>query len=352
MTDGSATLRRKLCNAGPPIVRASVLEPLLTLLQERSVDVPALLLRHRIATARLGNPYEPVPLDRWVALLEDVAECTGDRLLGMHVGESFRPEHSGPVGLLFVSAPTLRVALDRFSCSFKVWQSATRIDVVCGTETTSCSYQIEDAAIWPRRQDSELSLAVICGLIRCTCRPGWRPVQVHFEHSAPPGARALVQAFRAPVLFGQGVNRLVIANEDLDRPLERPGAPAAPFLERHVLDLMGESEMPGSFANQLGVLVAQRLGCASIGMQDLATGLGVSVRTLRRRLREEGVSFRDILRAQRQRRAEALMQSGRMPISDIAYSLSYADAAVLSRAFRAWTGSSPRQFVARAREPR
>jgi AraC-like DNA-binding protein len=82
-----------------------------------------------------------------------------------------------------------------------------------------------------------------------------------------------------------------------------------------------------------------------VTLPSVAAELGLSPRTLQRRLAEVGTSLQALLREHRQRMAERHLQSGAMPCARIAEALGYADSTVLWRAMKGWTGQSPRSLA-------
>jgi AraC-like DNA-binding protein len=120
----------------------------------------------------------------------------------------------------------------------------------------------------------------------------------------------------------------------------------APILERHLRELLGPpAETPHTYVARVGDLVARRVGRAAITIDVIAAEMNMSVRSLRRHLMEEGTSFREILRTHRLTMMESILRADDAHLADLAGRLSYSDGAVLSRAFKSWTGMSPRQYV-------
>jgi AraC-like DNA-binding protein len=129
----------------------------------------------------------------------------------------------------------------------------------------------------------------------------------------------------------------------------RPGVDngdLTPILERHLMELLAAEEgLQHSCAGRVRELLARRLGRATVHINDIAAEMNTSVRTLRRHLMAEGTSFRDLLQERRQATIEAILRSPEgARLSALASRLSYSDSAVLSRAFKGWTGLSPRQY--------
>jgi AraC-like DNA-binding protein len=88
-----------------------------------------------------------------------------------------------------------------------------------------------------------------------------------------------------------------------------------------------------------------RFGAVSFRMPEVARQLGVSTRTLRRRLDEEVTSFRALLDEVREALADELLTRGAVPVEDVAVRLGYAEAASFVHAFRRWKGVTPTAFL-------
>lgn len=333
----------------PPMIRANLLEPILDAVKAKGHETATLLRRNALPATPI-DPYQLIPLGKYVGLFEQAAQLLEDPFLGIRLGQAFRPELLGPLGFIFRASIDLRQALLQLSSYVSVWQSATRVELVAGEGTVDYIYQIGDTSIRPRRQDAEYSLASICSLIRNFLGGHWAPLEVHFEHgSSASNTRFYARAFNAPVFFGQSVNRLVMRQSDLHRAGISADRSMIPFMERHLRDLARESREEETFASQVNYLIARRLGADPLSLPRVAQELGISVRSFQRRLAEERTSFRALVRDQRRTLAESLMKDRSATVTAVAHTVGYAETAVLSRAFKVWTGASPRAFVRAAR---
>ncbi len=338
---------------GWPIVRASVLRPVADQLRQARL-LEKTLARHDLSPHDLADPYNILPLTSYIAWFETASLVLKDPLLGIRLGARTTPEDLlGPVGMLFLLAETLQGAIEDLSRYLSIWQSDTHVGVVRGVQKSEVIYQITDAAIWPRRQDTEFSISALCAFIRGMLERAWRPDEIHFEHAAPRSADAVQARFGAPVRFGQTMNRIILSTSVLDRALPPRPKRAAPFLERHLRELAGAVPSGyGNFAGQVGLVIARRLGRSPVSLEKVADAMGMAPRTVQRRLAAEHIAFRDILRQQRQRVAEGLIATGKVPVSHVAEVLGYAESTVLSRAFKGWTGRSPRAYARPVRSGR
>lgn len=336
------------CEGKRATIRALFLEPIVSELTRRHVPIDGLLARHGFSRADIQSPYSRVSLCLYVELMEDAAARAGDGFFGLDLGSRFKLQQLGPFYALMSNAENLRAALSMFARFQGAWQTRTSMNVLRDAETTSYTYGIDDAAIWPRRQDAEFTLAAMTTLVRQLGAPRWSPLQVEFEHSVAGREPRLHDFFRAPVRGQARFNRMTISNDDLDRPFCLGGAvpEAARVIEQHLRDLLfDEADNDSTLAEAVTNCVAKRLGHAIVDVDLVARELNLSTRSLRRKLDEEGTSFREILQGQRLLRARKLLDDGRHQISELAAFVGYSDVAVFSRAFKAWTGVSPSDYA-------
>ncbi len=319
-------------------------------LAEAKVPIDSFLRRYGLSAAQLSSLYEPVPLQHFVALAEHAAQRLERPFLGLELGKRFTLADLGPFYAMFVLARDLRSALETLGRFQSVWQTNTTLEFVHGPSTSSYRYLIEDPSIWPRRQDAEFALATFTSFIRKLTSARWRPLAVEFEHDVTGRVEQLKDFFLAPVHGNRAINQLVLANEDLEKPLrlrlDAGEQDIVPTLERHLLEILAPpKEATRTVAARADALIARRLGRAPASIEAIAAEMSMSVRSLRRHLSAEGTSFRQLLQAHRRTAVEAILRSDGARLSDLASRVSYSDSAVLSRAFKAWTGMSPRSYA-------
>jgi AraC-like DNA-binding protein len=340
----------------PPTISANVLANILLELRSQGAAVDRLLRKHLGYAGGFADPYEQIPLARFVDFLEGAAHALGDPFLGAKLGARSRMEDLGLIGVMFLASTNLQTALGQLRKFFPVLQGATRVDLDARCAMPEFIYQILGPTIWPRRQDAELTLSATCSAIRSLLGEAWSPVEVHFEHDrARHDAResddTLSGIFRAPVLFNQPANRLILDPRDLVRPVVPRGEGMVPHLERHLKDLLRTHETTfDSCAAQVSHVISKRLGHADLEVHSIAAEMGLSSRTLQRRLAEEGTSLRDLVRRHRSQVVDRLLKDPKTKMTVIAHDLGYADATTFSRAFKNWSGETPRDHrVARVR---
>lgn len=331
-------------------IRLLFLTALFDALADVGKQIDPVLREHGMFRSQLDTPYEFVPLHRYVALLERASEKFNRPYLGLEMGAAFGLAELGPFYALLRASGTLRGALNYLVLFQSRLQSHTLFDCRIDTETTTYSYRIEDGRIWPRSQDSNFAISGYVNLIQQLKSPNWHPVEVRFEHAINGQEERLSQHFRTQVCGNQLANELVIRNDDLDRPL----VSAAPsedkklrtILEWHLLDLMGPAATPSEgFVSLTRDIISRWLGRTHIDCATVAAELKLSERSLRRRLTDEGTSFRELLQSVRKERAQTILVKPGISMAVAAEQLGYSDTAAFSRAFKEWEGVAPGRFL-------
>jgi AraC-like DNA-binding protein len=206
----------------------------------------------------------------------------------------------------------------------------------------------------PREVSDEFTIAVTLGRFRSrpTSSP-FRVSEVRLTRAAPPRPSRHAALLGTEVVFGCAVAALRVPAETWAAKL--PGAD--PMLQETLRGLAERLEL-GKASGDLEQAVRARLrsllpqGGGDAG--EVARSLGMSVRTLHRKLRAEGRAFGDVVDLFRESEAERLLAAGTVPLAEVAYRLGFSDQSAFTRAFRRWKGAPPSAWLAaaRARGPR
>lgn len=308
-----------------------------------------LLARAGLSGTMLDGTSNRIALARFCDLFELAATATGRADLGLEFGHSYRPQHLGFIGYLAVSAATLGNALEHFVRYLPLHQQGTAMAVAPhGRDRVAFSYDIIDESVSARRQDAELSLAIMLNLVREALGRTWLPNEVYFAHSAPmSGTRQHDRIFGAPLHFGQPTNQLILPREVLSVRMPRHD----PILFDLILQEFGKFEPSG--VGRSDILSAARhhikrlLPEGRCDLEHVARACGVAPWTLKRRLQDVGYTFQKLLAETRYTLAIEYLTDQGMSITDTALAIGYSEVSAFSRAFRQWTGGNARDFLTR-----
>ncbi|MGA0541717.1 AraC family transcriptional regulator [Neotabrizicola sp. VNH66] len=334
-------MRKNGAGTPEPLIRAATLTPLLDFIADTLGNPAEVLGDLGIELPPVSDPYAQIPLAHYVDLLERVARGTGTPNLGLRMSMRLRPADLGPVGVLFSLSPSIQAGLTGLANHGSTLQHGTHSSLFEQDGELIWTYRLADGSIWPRRQDAEFSLGTVCQLIRQSFSAGWAPLEVHFEHGPPADLLPLQKVFRAPLLFHQPANRLILERQEAERRHRTEDGGLARILEHHIADLHAQHRPPASLTEQAQRLIAVSLGQRPVTLATLAADLRMSERSLQRGLAAEGTSLRQLVQAHRAELARHLLEHTGMRLSQVAATLGYADSTVFWRAWRSWTGEEP-----------
>ena len=284
---------------------------------------------------------EAVAQDAWRL----AARITRDQALGLHLAEGLPRGALDLVEYAFRSSPSLLAGLERLARYGRVLSDrvAARVEA-SGDHVLLLVGDTGSSPLHTAR--AEFSLAIALRLARDATGSDLTPVRVCFAHAAPAPASEHQRFFHVPVRFDSGANSLVLDAADAARPLRGADPALSAIVRRRLEKALSERDVPhaGTMTSRVRRLFVERLGEAAITPGDVASTLGVSTRTLSRRLAEEHTSFRHLLDSARAELAMALLHDRSLSIGDIAFFLQYSEPAAFHRSFKRWTGRTPRAF--------
>ncbi|MCE7796690.1 AraC family transcriptional regulator [Sphingobium sufflavum] len=285
-----------------------------------------------------------VPLGQFVSALETIATTASLRDLGWSVGERYDLRLLGEVGSAMLSASTLGSGLRRIIDYFSLMQDAAEFELRQDADQVVLSYRILDPEIWPRQQDALFTLSIIAQLLRRAIGFGWDQVQVALESDDPAIAAELCRRTGVACSDNADSNSIRFPAHFMALPLVASGDVIPPDY-RALNRNMVRKRRAMSIELRVRTAVYRHLGSDTLDQEHIAGELGMSTRTLRRKLAEENSSFQQILYACRMRQA-ALQFSLRRTVSiaDMALRLGYSEHSAFTRAFSRWSGMPPHIF--------
>jgi len=160
------------------------------------------------------------------------------------------------------------------------------------------------------------------------------------------------EVFACPLAFEQAFNGLLLDNAVLDAPLPHADPHRARAHQREAAAHLAGLSQGGALAQELRAWMAAALASRVPTRAEAAAALGVSERTLARRLRAQGISFAELLDGVRRDAALQAVGQTTRPLADIGQALGFAEPAVFWRAFKRWSGSTPAAWRAAQRADR
>ncbi|MFK3733020.1 AraC family transcriptional regulator [Streptomyces sp. NPDC088090] len=174
--------------------------------------------------------------------------------------------------------------------------------------------------------------------------------RVEFAHAEPPHAAEYALLFGAPCVFGAGRTAAVFDRADLDEPVLRDADALQAFLRRAPDGMLVCAEWGSTATGRVRHLIGRALPAGPVPTpEELAERLSVSPQTLRRQLAAEGTTYQRLRDQVRRDHAIAELTAGRVSIERLSRRLGFSEPSAFHRAFRRWTGETPRAYQVRDR---
>ena len=174
----------------------------------------------------------------------------------------------------------------------------------------------------------------------------WRPLSVAFRHAPRSNPSSLEGYFGTRIQFRAARNELTMPGCTLQSPLAVGKVALQPSLRQLAQARLHELGERQRFSDRLRELLFEQIPQGVTDKASLARMLGVSARTLNRRLRAEQQTFRDMLDDARRELAQSWLGDPNVAIYEVAFLLGYSEPSTFHRSFRRWTGCSPRVWRA------
>jgi AraC-like DNA-binding protein len=327
-------------------VAASAVRALMELAVSRGASRQTLTERSRIDPAELQDRDNRVAFSKYVALMRAGQELCSDPALALHFGEE--------VDVSEISIACTVGGVETIDDALAQMNRYARLAVEVEEVGTSDRFQLRRGAgqLWivdARRNPNdfpELTESTFARMV-CSTRRGLGDTQlvkaVHVTHTAPAYRAEYERIFRMPVVFGSDKNALQI-DEALLSSIRRPTSSryVSGVLREHAEMLLKRMESAQSTRGRVESLLTPILRSGDVNMDMIAGKLGLSRQTLFRRLKAEGVTFEQVLDELRRKLALHYLCANKASVNQTARLVGYSDPAAFSRAFKRWTGSSPR----------
>ena len=191
----------------------------------------------------------------------------------------------------------------------------------------------------------DLTFAYLLALGRKGTGQDIKPLRIDFARSGPK-TDLHADYFGCPVRFEAPCNKMVLRSSDMDRPFPGHNAEFLDLLTPALSAALGELRAESTIGEQVKVVLKRMLASGRPEVADVARDLGMSERTLQRRITDEGATFRALLVEARQELGRRLLSDASMAIEEVACLLGYRDTSSFYRGFKDWEGVTPNRWRA------
>lgn len=322
-----------------PLVRAA-----LRGVQAAGEEIDDLMARYRLPASALGDPETVIPLGQCRRFMTECAERMGVASLGLQIALTAPRGYLGVLDMAIGSAPTLREAMRRFVRYLPLITPVLRAKIEEGPRTVTLRQWVDGEPLAQGWHGNDYVPASMVRHIRDQLGGPVAIEEVFVAHPRPRDTAAFVEYFgeRTRVRFGAGVNGIAVRNELMDRPQLAANPALMQALHGYAESLL-QVTAPGDdrLIHELRLAIRCNLTHPQALLPRVADVVAMTGRTLQRRLREHGWSFRALVASVRREFAVDLEARGEHRRTAIAHHLGYRDRSSLRRAARRWRAQDP-----------
>lgn len=322
--------------------RVGPLVNLASLVQSLGCDPGPVFRQSGFDLEEFQDPDHWLPYLRSSRLLENCVRATACDQIGLLLGQRAEPSHLGMAGFLVSTAPKVQQALRAFVENLDLHDEGGTATLDVGPDYTSLGFSLHLSGVSAVEQIGDLSAVMMYKVMRTLCGADWVASTVKLIRKEPADAEPYRRYFRTSLFFNSTRCAITFKNQCLNRNSPSADKLLYSYLCQKASDQhdLHHHEMPA----ELPAALVRGLLTGQFAAHQIADAFGLHERTLHRRLRIAGTSFRQELDKARKSVSEQLLGSTSLPICDIATSLGYADSSGFIRAFRRWCGASPNSW--------
>jgi AraC-like DNA-binding protein len=267
----------------------------------------------------------------------ELIQLSGTPHIALAIADATPPGAFGIVEYVCRSAPTLGDALRQWVRYLNLLDDAVEVALVSGGDRACLRVTRESEA--PAPGSHELCFALVVKYAQRLAAKPFRVTSVELSHRSDHVAvyRAW---FDAPVVFGAEHTQLVLPAAALASSLVSSDPALLSILTRAASELTRQAPMAATAVANVARVIGELLRTDDASIAEVAKRLGLTERSLQRRLKDEGASFNGVREDVRKRLAQRYLDE-HLAISEISFLLGFSEPSAFFRAFKRWTGKTP-----------
>lgn len=323
------------------LVRASSLQGIRSAIEELGGEADVLLQDTGLIDAE-QDPDAWISYRSFLLLLEEAARSTNCPCFGLHLSRRQDIGILGAVGFVMQQAPDLRTALQELTIHFAHHNQGATLSLNVEEGMAHWQFRCKLEGFAPLRQQSGLAAGIGVNIMRLLWNPTWTPNAIYLPHAPPEDTRPYKARFDCPIFFNWDSMTMVFDAAILDQPIHK----ANPQLHRLLDNVLRNLQLNFSddYCGQIKHLIQQAMSTGDCSIDRVASFLAINKRTLQRKLKEHGTSYKQLLEEVRFNMARRYLHESSGSLTTLADMLCYAELSVFSSAFRRYHGVSPREW--------
>ena len=296
----------------------------------------------------LDNANGRIPGEQFQRLIESLLSTSNDPLMGLNSSRHVQPGSYSVLGYITMSCATMGDAIERIPKYERLVGDMGVTHISQSAKAIFLNWQCAYTNELVRQHMIDNVLASWTNFARWLANQDASPERILLERDKPKDTDEVKQYeafFQCPIFFSQKKSGIELASQLLKAPLRQPDLLLLKTLESHASQQINELENDlGSFSLKVAFAIKKQLNMGQARKELIADELGLSTRTLQRKLVSEGTSYQQLADETRLDMAKQFLDDSQLAIQDIAYNLGFSDSGSFHRRFKQWTGKTPGEY--------
>ncbi|MFZ6030316.1 MAG: AraC family transcriptional regulator [Chloroflexota bacterium] len=288
-----------------------------------------------------------LPVETYLHIQDSAAAYVHDPYFGLHMGEYAEAGSWSILGYMMMNCKTLGEAFQKGGRYARIIGNLIEGRGEWRFNKIKVVFYTPPDAPQMSRHCFEATFSSTVRMMRTLTGKQIDPLEVRFIYPKPESTTEYERIFRCPVLFGQKENSMSADPGIANTPILMSNPALLAHFEQYAHDFLAQMERKDEYTQAVTKIILSRLDDEALSINKVAREMAVSVRTLQKRLEEEGVVFSELLRDIRHRLAKKYLCEN-YSVEQITYLLGFSEPSVFRKAFKKWSGVTPREYRERA----
>ena len=327
----------------PITVSVTVLSQMFLYLHSLKVDIETFLRSLDVDPEMVKSPDARMPIETYLLIQDEAAEYVHDPYFGLHMGEFAEAGSWSILGYMMMNCKTLGEAFEKSGRYSRIIGNLIEARLELKFNKAKVVFFTPPHAPKMTRHCFEATFSSSMRMMRNFTGVDIRPLEVTFIYPELVSRSEYERIFKCPVKFGQRDNSFTLDMSVANIPVLMANPSLLEHFEKYAQEFLAEMDRNDEHTRAVTRIILSKLDDEALSINKVAKEMAVSVRTLQKRLDEEGVAFSDLHKDIRQRLAQKYLREN-YTVEQITYLLGFSEPSVFRKAFKKWSGVTPREY--------
>jgi len=308
------------------------------------LDSPQIFKQVGVNLADIKKPNARLPTSAMVRVWQLAIELSEDPYIALRVAKFFSPTAFSALGMALATSENVYDALQRASRYSRIISDCSRTSLTESEQEVAfrvdLKYANQAQVYYP---GVEAIFTSMFNLLRTVAGKGFNAKGVYFKHTFMGDIKPFEKFFDCPVYFSSIHNQMVFDKQHIFDEQLFSNSALTLTLDEWVEEYLSKFNKI-LISTQVKEYLLKHLAHGKIDLPSISSALALSTRMLQRKLKDEGVSYSELLDECRQKMALKMITHNKLPLAEVSYILGFSDQSNFSRAFKRWTGTSPNMY--------